>query len=269
MNIYNASFNGNSGLVPERKKYLKRYPFVFLLDISASTGMEPDPDIHHINRAIAQLTDMLRSPPPSTELYTQAKQIDVCILAYNESVKEILPWSTSENLPASIPVLQPDGGTSMGKALQHAISKIGERLRYYRDSANNISSGMPHIIHLTDGAPTDITPVGSPAWNDIAGKLNRIDGTTDPEKRKTSILHFCSPKGFVGGGEGAQLLAKLTGPNSVFALGSEIANFADLVKLVTVVIGNVTKDFDTQDAVNEAMAELGVHIPKTETVDTL
>lgn len=269
MTMYNATFNSNSGLVPEGKKYLKRYPFVFLVDISASTGQEPDPDIHHINRAIGQLADMLKSPPPSTELYTQAKCIDVCVLSYNESVKEVIPWSMAENLPASVPVLQPDGGTSMGKALNYAINKIGERLRYYRDPANNISSGMPHVIHLTDGAPTDITPVGSPAWNDIAGKLNRIDGTADPEKRKTSVLHFCSPKGYVNGGEGAQLLGKLTGPHSVFALGTEIANFADLVRLVTVVITNVTKDFATGDAVSEAFQEIGVHIPTTEAVEAL
>lgn len=269
MNLYNSTFNGHSGLVPEGKKYIKRYPFVFLLDISASTGAEPDPDIHHINRAIAQLIDMLKNPAPSGQLYTQAKSIDICVLSYNESVQEVVPWSMSENLPASIPLLQPDGGTAMGKALNYAINKLAERLRYYRDPANNISSGLPHIIHLTDGAPTDITPVGSPAWNDIAGKLNRIDGTTDPEKRKTSVLHFCSPKGYIGGGEGAQLLAKLSGSHSVFALGSEIANFADLVKLVTVVITNVTKDFATGDAVNEAFQEMGVHIPTTEQVDTL
>lgn len=91
------------GFVPPTMAGIKRYPFVFIIDVSGSTGMPPDPDINHINKAISILLDTLRNPTPSSDLQKQADAIDICIIAYSATATEILPWSIVQNLPPHYP----------------------------------------------------------------------------------------------------------------------------------------------------------------------
>lgn len=243
------------GFVPPTLAGKKRYPFVFIIDISGSTGLEPDPDIHHINRAIGLLLDTLRNPTPSSELQKQVDAIDICILAYSAQTTEILPWSIVQNLPPAVQPLSPQSSTSTGGAIEQALSQISNRLHYYDDPANGFAYGMPHIIHLTDGAMTDMKP-GDGRWNNIKQRLDNINGVTNPEKRSVTMLHFVSPKGCVrdlinvNGRQmsGQQLLAELTGPNTVYEMGREIGSFEQLIKLITVAITSITRDFGGMSA---------------------
>jgi uncharacterized protein YegL len=264
------------GIVPERSKHLKRYAFAFLVDISGSTGVGPDPDINHINDAINKLFNTLLNPPANSELARQIIQVDVCLITYSNAPDIIIPWSVQKDLPASIQPFKPQQGTATGKALEHALAYIGTRQRYYKKTENNIPSGMPHIIHLTDGAPTDMT-IGSPRWADVQARLSKLGGTINPEHQKAHILHFVSPNGCVAGSPsgtmkdehgqditGQQALAKLSGANTVYALGSEVASFHALVKMITAIISKVTLDFGTEEAAERASKQVNEHIKKTE-----
>lgn len=245
------------GFVPPTLAGRKRYPFVFIIDVSGSTGMQPDPDINHINKAIGILLDTLRNPTPSSDLQKQVDAIDICIIAYSTTPAEILPWSIVQNLPAGLPPLTPQSSTGTGGAIEAALNQIGERLRYYADPANRFASGMPHIIHLTDGAMTDMAP-GDARWNSIKQRLDNINGAANPEKKSVTMLHFVSPKGCdrdrisVGGRmmSGQQLLAELTGPDTVFEMGREIGSFEQLIRLITVAITSITRNFGAQNAVD-------------------
>ncbi len=249
------------GFVPPTLAGKKRYPFVFIIDVSGSTGMEPDPDINHINRAISILLDTLRNPTPSSELQKQVDAIDICILAYSSHTTEILPWSIVQNLPPAVQPLTPQSSTGTGGAIEQALRHISDRLHYYDDPANCFAYGMPHIIHLTDGAMTDMKP-GDARWNAIKQRLDNIGGVTNPEKQSVTMLHFVSPKGCirdiinVGGRpmSGQQLLAELTGANTVFEMGREIGSFEQLIRLITVAITSITRDFGGLSAV-EAMKQ--------------
>lgn len=239
------------GFVAPKDMGKKRYPFVFLIDISGSTGSQPDPDIHHINRALNTLIGTLRNPTPSSELAQQIAAVDICIIAYSDSTYDVLPWSTYQNLPAAIQPLTPQNGTATGRGIEQALRQIGDRLRWFRDPSRNISSGMPHIIHLTDGAMTDMAP-GDARWNTIKASLDNLNGTTNVEKKSVAMINFVSPKGTVGAGSGnsgQELLAQLSGAGSVHELGKEVDSFENLVTFITVAITKITQSFGTSAAV--------------------
>lgn len=254
----NTSLAG-PGHVPPALASRKRYPFVFLIDISGSTGSEPDPDIHHINRSLNLLIETLRNPTPSSDLQKEVDCLDICIIAYSQKPRVIMPWSIARNLPPALPTLSPESSTSTGAGLESALEQISDRLRFYRDPNNNFASGMPHIIHLTDGAMTDMMP-GDPKWIDVKQRLDNISGVANAEKHTVTLIHFLSPKGCdreridVNGRQmtGQQLLAELSGAATVFEMGREISSFENLIKLVTVAITNITKNFGRVGAV-EAM----------------
>jgi uncharacterized protein YegL len=270
--VVNASFSDlptPAGTVPDKKKHLKRYPFVLLIDISGSTGTGSDPDIGHINDAIAKLIDKLLNPPASTELAHQVDQIDVALITYSDKPTIEIPWSITNSLPASIPPFKPLGTTATGVALEKALSYIGDRLRDYKDTKNYIPSGLPHIIHLTDGAPTDMK-VGDQRWREIQAKLGNLQGT---ERQIASILHFVSPNGCMSsfikdetGNDitGQQALAKLSGAATVFEMGKEVQAFEQLIRLVTGVMTKITQNFGAADAAEQAARDSHGHIKPTE-----
>lgn len=247
------------GFVPPTVAGLKRFPFVFVIDISGSTGAMPDPDIHHINKAIAMLLDALRNPTPSSQLQKQVDAIDIAIIAYSAQPRVIQQWSIVHNLPAALQTLSPESSTGTGAALELALSLIGERLRFYQAPANNLAYGMPHIIHLTDGAMTDMKP-GDARWTAIQQSFANITGAANPENQIATLLHFVSPKGCVRDQinvngrmmSGQDLLAELTGKDTVFEMGREIGSFEQLVRLITVAIKTITTPFGSKTGI-EAM----------------
>lgn len=239
------------------KTGLKRYPFLFLVDISGSTGDQPDPDIHHINTSLANIMDLLRKPTPSSELAKQIDKVDLCIVSYSDDVHDVMPWKEAEKIPASFPLLVPMGGTSTAKAFEYALNRIADRLTFYK--TKKLAFGMPHIIHFTDGAINDAKP-GDAKWNAIKSRLSQVDGRTNSEKRIATMINFISPKGCskdfveVNGRKmsGIELLSELTGEQSIYEMGKEQTTFEGFVKLITVLITKITHNFRTQDAVDEA-----------------
>jgi len=246
-----------TGLVPEASKHKKRYPFVFLIDISGSTGAGPDPDIHHINRAVADLLDQLRNPPPSAPHVDTVDQIDVCIITYSNAPTIEVQWTDAPRLPPSIPPFAPGGTTRTADALEFAIKQIGARLNYYKDPSNNIASNIPHIIHLSDGKPTDMAP-GDARWQHLQTRLSRIDGSKNIEEKLTTIFHFVAPNGCLtdhvnGIPSGQDVLADLSGKGTVYDTANDVGNFSQMVEVVTLLIANITQNFSSTDAVADAI----------------
>lgn len=249
--------NQMSGLVPEASKHKKRYPFIFLIDISGSTGVGTDPDIHHINRAVADLLDQLRNPPPSAPHVDTVDQIDFCIITYSNAPTIEVPWTDAPHLPPSIPPFVPGGTTHTADALEFAITQIRARLNYYKDPANNIASNIPHIIHLSDGKPTDMAP-GDPRWQKLQTRLSRIDGNKNIEEKLTTIFHFVAPNGCLpdhvnNNPSGQEILAALSGKGAVYDTANDVGNFSQMVEVVTLLIANITHNFSSTDAIDDAI----------------
>lgn len=247
------------GVVPPNRMHQKRFPFVFLIDVSGSTSRVvggSERDIDFINRALATLLDNIRNPPHSSELYQTKDLIDVAIIAYSDSPTEVLGWTTAPNLPAALPQLNPLNSTATGKAFKFALNIIGDRLTYYKDPANNIPHGMPHIIHLTDGGLNDCGP-GDPLWNQLADQISKLDGQGQLEaNKKVIIVNYLSPSStqadtvtFNGKSySGQDLLSRLTGSESVFALTNDLGNFDSLVKMITLLVSSISRNYRTDQA---------------------
>jgi uncharacterized protein YegL len=246
---------GGPGFVPPKLGGLKRYPFLLLVDVSGSTGDGHDPDINHINRSIDMFLDMMRNPAPNGQLATKIDAIDIAIVAYNQDPITVLPWSTARNLPGSIPPLSAGGSTATGKAFDFAISLCGERLRYYRDPANAFPYGMPNIIHLTDGAITDMQP-GDPLWTTLQSQitvLNKTNGETSTQG--IGILHFISPRGVMA--QTTQTLAAFSGAATVFDMTKDIHTFDQLVKFLTCFVTSITQAYGPGQAIASSVSTAG------------
>lgn len=248
------------GIVPDDQKHLTRYPFLFLVDVSASTSMGGnDADIHTINQTLTDILEMFRMPPPGNELADKNHQIDFSVISYSDDPVVEIPWTIATNLPHSVN-FEPRRSTCTNAALDAALHHIADRLRYYKDPANNIpSSGLAHIFHITDGAPTDFA-IGTPLWDKMRARLTKLSGGGNPERQQAVIIHFITPNGcrivdpdYSPRDEdgtvltGQQALARLSGTETVYELSQGTQSMPDLIALVTHVVSRVTETFGDGD----------------------
>lgn len=244
------------GNVLEAKNHKKRYPFVFLIDVSGSTGATPNPDIDHINRMLRDAVASIKYPPPGSPLDKVKDTIDVMIMKYSDAPAVVQPWCEAQDLPDHLPDLKPEGGTATGDALIAAIRAIGARQDQYERM--QCVSARTHILHFTDGAINDMQP-GDPKWVQVAEKIQKLGGPNN-EKIKCSLLNFLSPKG--DNGEkvqvqgrtwtGRDLLNELAGEKALFDLQKDGLSFDQLVKFISKLVSNVSKNKNTKDAIDDA-----------------
>jgi uncharacterized protein YegL len=250
------------GIVADADMTLTRYPFVFLVDVSYSTQMSGD--IVSINKAIAYVLDQLRDPPTGSPLHKTKNQIDVCVLTYSEKVTPEVEWSTTDHLPPSLREFPADGGTYTAMGLEAAFKELADRLDYYRDPNNNINSGLGNIIHITDGAPTDME-IGDARWNSIKSHLTHVAGGSAREKLYANVIHFVAPKGCVKspinvvrdlqGNEftGLEAMEQLSGKELVHTIGADLQNFEKFAKVMTQLVSNISRNIRVKDAVANAV----------------
>jgi uncharacterized protein YegL len=263
-NLYGSPEDNNPGLVPAQIEHLDRYPIVFLIDVSASTGVGADPDIGHINTALNALVEKLKHPSADSPLRHHNKQVDLCLIAYNDKPTLIQPWSLIDNIPSPLPALKAGGTTAMGKALKEAIRQIRKRHSDYRKQG--ISSGRCHIIHLSDGEATDMRP-GDALWQEVTQEIYKVDGSADPENQKIAIFNFCSPRGLTT--DGVNILKKMSGKQSVYALGTELDRFDTLVVLLSQLIALLSSAAPSDVAIEKAAEQTTIREVKGDGDDDL
>lgn len=240
--------------IPASATRKTRFPFLVLVDISGSTGLDPisgfggqNADIHRINTAVQKIISMLRAPPPGTPLADNRDCIDLAILTYSDSVDVNLPWTPAATLPPMIQPFEPQAGTGTGKAILFGIDYA---LKHYAQlKRSNIKCGLPNIFHITDGAPTDMQP-GSPVWTEVQAQLARMKPSV--EKKYISLKSFVTANGCdlnTGGTTladgrtvtGLQLMSELTNGAETFELTNTEEAFHDMVKFVTLLITYTTQ----------------------------
>ena len=115
---------------------------VLLLDTSGSMHGQ---SINSLNKAVNDFK-------AQTELDELAqKRVDISIIEFNSEVNVVQDFVP---LPRMEPVrLEANGMTSMGRAIDMAIDKVKERMRFYAGMGTPNFPG--HIFMITDGAPTD------------------------------------------------------------------------------------------------------------------
>ncbi|MBU2532103.1 MAG: VWA domain-containing protein [Alphaproteobacteria bacterium] len=250
------------GAVPAPSQRGTRFPILFLIDTSGSTGHDPQTngpgpgaDIHRINAAVQGIFRNLRYPPSGTDLAAEQENIDISLISYNSRYRVNVPWTMATQLDPNIAPLQPDGVTCTGAALTYALGYIGHRIRYY--TANNIRYGRPTLMHFTDGQPTDMAP-GDATWKAVQAALYRVSPLNDPENRFAVIRHLVAANGNnpltaqlkLGNGSvgtGLSLLAELSGERSALVLEDHPDLLNELVEFVTTFVSGVTNIFGQHD----------------------
>jgi uncharacterized protein YegL len=87
-------------------------------------------------------------------------------------VTELLDFTLVENV--RVPRLSASGSTAMGAAVSLAVCRLRERRQQYRD--NGVSSYVPWLVLMTDGAPND-------HWEQAAQELRTL-----AEQRKLIVF---------------------------------------------------------------------------------
>lgn len=262
--------------LPGAAAHEKRYPIAILIDRSGSTGeaWKGNPsDNEVINTALPEIFKVFRDAPRTSPLGKFKNVIDIMVLSYSDDVKEVLPWTPAEQLPKSVQPIESSLGTSTG----HALNKTMEELRSYQQKhrATKTPIALANLIHITDGAPTDMQP-NDTTWNELQAKISKNAGSKGVEsKRSLAIVHFVTPNGcdptfppnalstVNGITHGLDRLAKFTGADSVKPLTKGMKSVDDLVKLVTgTVIGTTVNgkplDKAAGDAVSAVKKDKGV-----------
>lgn len=227
--------------IPEIDTADPRFPYVILVDISGSTGLEVNglKDIDKINEAIGQLVQKLKYPPRSGPLAQVHDQIDILLIAYASDPVVVIDWARASELPDQLPLFAAGGGTAMGKALLMSVDKVLARQQRYKEQGLP-RCGIPHFFNITDGEPTDVKP-GDALWAEIERKL--IKAASDPAKKRYVVHNFIAPNGYVptpstpkdASGTsitGAVQIAQWFGPKSVISLGEGADNFQNMVEVV-------------------------------------
>lgn len=119
-----------------------RCPCILLLDCSGSMSGEP---IKELNNGLYSFQQQLSRDELAS------KRVEVTVVKFDSNVTILNEFETAENFTP--PQLMAGGMTSMGLAIEEAVSMLEQRKKIYK--ANGISYYRPWIFLLTDGAPND------------------------------------------------------------------------------------------------------------------
>lgn len=132
-----------------------RCPVILLLDTSGSMSGQP---IQELNQGLAAFKeDVLKDSQASLS-------VEVAMITFGSIAKLIQDFVTIDQFTP--PILEVDGLTPMGAAIEYALDFLENRKQTYKD--NGILYYRPWVFLITDGTPTD-------SWDSAAKRLREAE----------------------------------------------------------------------------------------------
>ncbi|MEH1998010.1 MAG: VWA domain-containing protein [Nostoc sp.] len=132
-----------------------RCPVILLLDTSGSMSGQP---IQELNQGLAAFKeDVLKDSQASLS-------VEVAMITFGSIANLIQDFVTIDQFTP--PILEADGLTPMGTAIEYALDFLENRKQTYKD--NGILYYRPWVFLITDGAPTD-------SWDSAAQRLREAE----------------------------------------------------------------------------------------------
>lgn len=131
---------------------------VLLLDTSGSMAGEK---IQALNEGIKILKEELLNDELAK------KRVEISIVTFGQAVNEKNYFCSVEDFEPSM--LEANGNTPMGEAINKAISMVDKRKNEYKQSG--VDYYRPWIFLITDGEPTDMAE-GDELWSSVSSKIN-------------------------------------------------------------------------------------------------
>ena len=130
----------------------QRTPLVLVLDRSASMSGRP---IEQLNAGLQLLDQELKEDPIA------AKRVRVLVIEFGDYDQACVVSEWQDAMDFVPPVLEANGTTPMGQAVDLALTCIEEEKERFRDAG--VAYTRPWMFLMSDGAPTD-------AWEDAAAR---------------------------------------------------------------------------------------------------
>ncbi len=132
-----------------------RCPVILLLDTSASMSGQP---IQELNRGLAAFKEDVQKDSQAS------LSVEVAMITFGSIAKLIQDFVTIDQFTP--PILEVDGLTPMGAAIEYALDFLEKRKQTYKD--NGILYYRPWVFLITDGTPTD-------SWDSAAQRLREAE----------------------------------------------------------------------------------------------
>jgi uncharacterized protein YegL len=136
----------------------QRTPLVLVLDCSGSMAGAP---IEQLNAGLKLLEEELKSDAIA------AKRVRLLLVEFggNDAVNVVGDWQDAMDFTA--PVLEANGTTPTGQAVELALDKIEEQKQQFKSAG--VAYTRPWLFLMSDGNPTD-------AWEQAADRCRQAEG---------------------------------------------------------------------------------------------
>ena len=200
-----------------------RIPVLFIIDTSCDPLSLHSADVAPIAKAFTDLTALLASPPVTLQLN---HPIDVSLIAYAEQPVLLHDWSDIADCPVRF-TPQLHGAAHAAPVFRMMRDHLHKLYQRYQRTQTGFD--IPHILHITRGAPADLQP-DSADWYTTKALFDQIYGIPHAYPHANFHHFIISSDDGHSGLSGQSIYRTLAPPHFVHDLNQALAKIEPIFK---------------------------------------